>query len=1217
VQAANRHVFLKTFAEPCIAEPCEGRLKKPAGVAVNEASGDIYVVDEGANRVVRFNKKGEYEPAAEGRELNGSGALPWEGTEAGAGGQPGETGGTGSLPGERGKATGRFSEPEGIAVDNTCALQHFSEPKCKEEDPSNGDVYVADAANRVVDKYDAQGKYLGQLSEAGGVSFANEGLDGVAVDPEGGVWVYREAPVLDGFTNALASKFTEEIVLGIPGRLPGFFGTPAGVAVDAEGDFYVGVQGGGIPRIAKLDHTGKVLTQELDKEDSSAVSVDQGTNIAFVENLTSVRAFTLAGEEFERLGEGQLSKGAGIGVDSGAGFLYVADAGSGDVAVFGPEPPTVPRIESESVADVSALSAELLAEINPRSEAGEALTEYHFQYGACASAQSCPPSPYQTITPIPDGQLTADFKVHAVSALITGLSPNTTYHFRVLAKNSHGEAAPGEERTFTTEGAGGQLTLPDDRGWELVSPPDKHGALIEPIRIGVVQAAASGGGITYLTNTPTEDEPQGYATLEQVLSSRVAAAWSSRDVSIPHAATTGFTSGRQPEDQLFNPELTLDAVQPFGTLDPQLSSEASEQTPFLHELSEGCGSACFRPLVTGKAPFSNVPEGTAFGEEEECTRRPPSHESKIVCGPEFLGASEDLSHVVLEAKVPLTESAQGRERELYEWAGGRLQLASVLPGGEPTPSAPSDSAFFQDARGSGVARRAISSDGSRIVFGTPQSPQALYLRDMARGETVQLDQATCGSGEGCESGAGKLQIASADGSRVLFSDERKLTADAGASPSEHESDLYECRIALVAEKLACSLSDLTPAQGGEGAALQGALLGASEDATVAYFVAEGVLSKAQNARKESATAGEANLYVSEEGQTRFIATLAKGDNHDWSEQPPKQPTRATGSGRYLELMSEARLTGYDNRDTQTGKPAAEVYLYDKAAGSLACASCVASGARPAGVEYEKLEPTSGGLAGGPRETWEAHAPVAGNVPGWTAVQGAAAPIHQPRYLLDSGRLFFNSADELVPQDTNATEDVYEYEPPGVGGCEESSESFSARSGGCVALISSGSSAQESAFMDASESGDDVFFLSSAKLSALDVDGARDIYDAHVCSASAPCITFPDVQSPPCSTEASCKASPTPQPSIFGAPASATFSGPGNLAPAPRPKEETKAQKLAKALKACRAKKSKSKRKACEKGARRKYGAAKAKKAKAGKKAKATRRPRNSQAKGAK
>jgi hypothetical protein len=59
------------------------------------------------------------------------------------------------------------------------------------------------------------------------------------------------------------------------------------------------------------------------------------------------------------------------------------------------------------------------------------------------------------------------------------------------------------------------------------------------------------------------------------------------------------------------------------------------------------------------------------------------------------------------------------------------------------------------------------------------------------------------------------------------------------------------------------------------------------------------------------------------------------------------------------------------------------------------------------------------------------------------------------------------------------------------------------------LISSGESAQESAFLDASESGGDVFFMTTAKLAPpQDFDHAYDIYDAHECTSASPCIPHP-------------------------------------------------------------------------------------------------------------
>jgi hypothetical protein len=156
--------------------------------------------------------------------------------------------------------------------------------------------------------------------------------------------------------------------------------------------------------------------------------------------------------------------------------------------------------------------------------------------------------------------------------------------------------------------------------------------------------------------------------------------------------------------------------------------------------------------------------------------------------------------------------------------------------------------------------------------------------------------------------------------------------------------------------------------------------------------------------------------------------------------------------------------------------------------------------------------------------------------------------------------------------------------------------------GCVALISSGKSDKESAFLDASASGEDVFFLTASQLTTEDTDSAYDIYDAHVCSESVPCPA-PSVSTPPCADTDSCRAASAPQPAIFGAPASATFSGDGNVvAPAPaavtvkrKTVAEAKAEKLAQALKACR-RKARAKRAKCEKRARSKYGVAKAKRA---------------------
>jgi hypothetical protein len=252
-------------------------------------------------------------------------------------------------------------------------------------------------------------------------------------------------------------------------------------------------------------------------------------------------------------------------------------------------------------------------------------------------------------------------------------------------------------------------------------------------------------------------------------------------------------------------------------------------------------------------------------------------------------------------------------------------------------------------------------------------------------------------------------------------------------------------------------------------------------------------------------------------------------------------------------------------------------------------SCDPTGARPLrAFETSKGESNALGPLVDRRGMWSERW-LSAVIPAWNTVT-LSSSLYQSRYLLDSGRLFFMSNDALVPQDVNGAMDVYEYEPEGEGGCNRADATFEEAYGGCVALISSGGSAEESTFMDASENGDDAFFLTAAKLRPEDYDNTLDLYDARVCSASSPCLPPPAASPPPCVTGDSCKPAPSPQPAIFGASPSATFSGVGNLASASTPtvthRSLTRAQKLRRALQACKRKRVRRRRIACMRQVRR-------------------------------
>jgi hypothetical protein len=316
------------------------------------------------------------------------------------------------------------------------------------------------------------------------------------------------------------------------------------------------------------------------------------------------------------------------------------------------------------------------------------------------------------------------------------------------------------------------------------------------------------------------------------------------------------------------------------------------------------------------------------------------------------------------------------------------------------------------------------------------------------------------------------------------------------------------------------------------------VVGSGADGCIVYFVS------GQNSQAPTlhvAAGDSAGAWT-----VSFIATLSVGDRPDWEPHAKELPGTQTGEvspdGRYLAFMSERSLTGYDNRDASSGESDEEVYRFHyepgaPAGGSLVCASCDPTGARPAGWRLQRglSDVAFGGAPWTGR--WVAATILGKTEAAQSAGSTSLAAFYESRYMLDNGRLFFDSHDALVPQDINGVNDVYEYESGATGGC-------SAASGGCVALLSGGTGPEESAFVDASSSGDDVFFVTADKLAPQDVGDEYDMYDAHVCSAEVPCPASL-AQSPPCTNEASCRPPQVLQPGVFGPSGSATFSGPGN------------------------------------------------------------------------
>jgi phosphodiesterase/alkaline phosphatase D-like protein len=351
-----------------------GQFSRPAGVAVDDSSGDVYVVDQGNNRVEKFDAEGNYLAQFTGAET----------------------------------PAGSFSEPYSVAVDNTSG-------------PAKGDVYVTDVGHNVIDVFGSTGKYLSQIVGAPS-SFAGK-LSGVAVDASGNVWAYENTGNVDEFSDT--GSFTSQFNTG-RGTTPGF-------AVDASSNVYLLFGCGCVGKYSK----GAQLAEW--GEGGVALAVNETTNNVFVDKSSSIEEFGAFGEPYgtpaQTFGSGGISSSKGVAVNGANGAVYASESEANAVAIF--KGVLLPDVTTGAASNVTRTSAKLEGIVNPD---GQEVTSCRFEYGtstAYGQTAACVPAPGSGSSPV------------AVSAELSGLTPNKIYHYRLVAGNSNGPN-PGFDHTFTT-----------------------------------------------------------------------------------------------------------------------------------------------------------------------------------------------------------------------------------------------------------------------------------------------------------------------------------------------------------------------------------------------------------------------------------------------------------------------------------------------------------------------------------------------------------------------------------------------------------------------------------------------------------------------------------------------------------------------------------------------------------------------------------------------
>jgi hypothetical protein len=282
--------------------------------------------------------------------------------------------------------------------------------------------------------------------------------------------------------SASAPYIADNVLTGTPS---GPFGEVGYVAVDGNGDIYVVDQGKAV--VDQFDSSG-TFVRTFDGTGSpggftgnpgeflpDAVAVDPITGNVLIET-ENTNTFSETVKEFDSSGNylSQISSDPDGGIEasgpnrcgtrnqgdlrfSSDGYLYLPVRSSNPAPgrleskldIFSTNPP-VPAVEYQPVSSPTTTAGTLHATVGPNG--GGEVHGCRFEYGQTSSYEAgqipCQPATHFTAAT-------------AVSAELSGLTAETTYHYRVVVENSNG-VKYGEDRSYTPHGVLGLTTEPAD-----------------------------------------------------------------------------------------------------------------------------------------------------------------------------------------------------------------------------------------------------------------------------------------------------------------------------------------------------------------------------------------------------------------------------------------------------------------------------------------------------------------------------------------------------------------------------------------------------------------------------------------------------------------------------------------------------------------------------------------------------------------------------------
>jgi hypothetical protein len=626
--------------------------------------------------------------------------------------------------------------------------------------------------------------------------------------------------------------------------------------------------------------------------------------------------------------------------------------------------------------------------------------------------------------------------------------------------------------------------VPGGRTYELVSPVQKDGNAAGAANAAVFYAWSQDDGDGLLYGSSGGAIGASAAGIQSyAVSTRGAAGWTSRNP-VPRATSTDYYS------------LFLQGVFPSADLSTLAFSAQPSFNPDVPEFGQP-GHVDGLYLTENSGPATWVDRPT----DPSAVKSPYNQRGNI----RVAGGSPDLSTLYFSSPDTLVAGEEDRAANLgggslgvgvpgfYEYHDGVLAAAGRLPDGSlsaygAVPAGrPSGS---EGSSGPDGFNNQVSRDGSRALFVSPSpdagSPDPTQLYDRVDGARTELLSRSALTGLPAPAGvvpmadanfaftAGQTayMYASRDGSHVYFQSTDQLTSDAPADAAI-KGYLYDS-----ADQSVTYLSGIDPGIDPGSGNAQVAVVGMADDGSQLLFVDYGT--------------GSLKSWTASGGVTT-VAPLSGGTAF--------QQVQGTANGSVYVFMTNAVVGTFANPSGH-----AQVYRYDAFSGDVACLSCLAS------------DPPSGDAFLGPESNL-------GQNLGYDYAL-FATPRASHEMSSDGKRVFFDTSDALVPQDTNGQRDVYMWED------------------GKTSLVSSGRSPQPSFLLDNSASGNDVFFATTEALLPADTDGAYDVYDARVGGG------FPNGDEAASCIDTCQGVAPAPSPPLPAA--TVTFSGAGNLDPGNAP-----------------------------------------------------------------